>query len=127
VDPSNTNLLEKEAGLPVSHPLLNHHMYQSSTPPTPAPTHTHQSGKESALIVERYGGNMMSLHAEPSVVGAGDGPVPPESELSFQTHVMKVCGRACLSACVGVHLPCVCETILPDFVMKVVCMCVCVC
>ena len=41
--------------------------------------------------MERYGGNMMSLHAEPSVVGAGDGPVPPESELSFQTHVMKVC------------------------------------
>lgn len=42
--------------------------------------------------MERYGGNMMSLHAEPAVVGGGDGPVPPESELSFQTHVMKVCG-----------------------------------
>ncbi|CAM9107818.1 unnamed protein product [Pylaiella littoralis] len=49
----------------------------------------HESGKESTLIVERYGGNMMSLHAEPSLVAGGDGPVPPESELSFQTHVMK--------------------------------------
>lgn len=59
--------------------------------PRHTPHHVHQSGKESTLIVERYGGNMMSLHAEPAVVGAGDGPVPPESELSFQTHVMKVC------------------------------------
>ncbi|CAN0275188.1 unnamed protein product [Ectocarpus sp. 6 AP-2014] len=50
----------------------------------------HESGKESALVVERYGGNMMTLNAEPSaVMGGGDGPVPPESELSFTTHVMK--------------------------------------
>lgn len=33
---------------------------------------------------------MMSLHAEPSVAVGSDGPVPPESEFSFQTHVMKV-------------------------------------
>ncbi|CBJ29848.1 conserved unknown protein [Ectocarpus siliculosus] len=50
----------------------------------------YMSGKESALVVERYGGNMMTLNAEPSaVMGGGDGPVPPESELSFTTHVMK--------------------------------------
>lgn len=51
---------------------------------------------ESTLIVERYGGNMMSLHAEPSREGepGGDRPEASESELTFQTHTMKV--RHCL-------------------------------
>lgn len=54
-----------------------------------------QSGKESTLVVERYGGNMMSLHAEASPGegdggAAGDGPMALDSDLSFQTHVMKV-------------------------------------
>eukprot|EP00904_Undaria_pinnatifida_P001127 jgi/Undpi1/11014/HiC_scaffold_30.g13314.m1 len=55
------------------------------------------SGKESTLVVERYGGNMMSLHAEASGDegdrgdggAASDGSAEVDSDLSFQTHVMK--------------------------------------
>lgn len=93
--PRKRERVEKR-GLPGgAHRPLRNHRTEPPVPPSPH-THTHQSGKESALVVERYGGNMMNLHAEPSVVGAGDGPVPPESELSFQTQVMKVwvCGCA---------------------------------
>lgn len=53
----------------------------------------HQSRKEATLIVERHGGNMMSLNAEPwrdADGSSGDGSAAPESELTFQTHIMKV-------------------------------------
>lgn len=46
--------------------------------------------------MERFGGNMMSLHAEPAREGdsvgggADEGTTPEESNLAFQTHVMKV-------------------------------------
>lgn len=65
-----------------------------------------QSGKEATLVVERYGGNMMCLHAEPiregDGVGGGGGSASgsgrggedhvtsEESDFAFQTHVMKV-------------------------------------
>lgn len=82
--------------LQVQPPRQQTHAYSLSrsprlvpTPPSTLNLAPGQSGKESALVVERYGGNMMTLNAEPAVVGGGDGPVPPESELSFTTHVMK--------------------------------------
>ena len=55
-----------------------------------------QSGKESTLIVERFGGNMMSFHAEAYGRGDGGPADEPSSELVFQTQVMKVsCALRC--------------------------------
>ncbi|CAM9212742.1 unnamed protein product [Choristocarpus tenellus] len=84
-------------GVPASvfRPLVGHSLRR--LPNVVCPLRSSQSGKEASVVVERLGGNMMSLHAEPApdrdsgTMGEGVGEY---SELAFQTETMKADGDA---------------------------------